>query len=186
MTLYGKKLRTFLAVVIVVFAVAGCESVRERITERNDTDRSQPSPQPSVHLFFGNPSNANQSDPGNYLIVGEGSVISYNDSRGTPNWVSWRTAKSDLGPSLKRPEFRPDPRLPAWFARISYSDYSGSGYDRGHVVPSADRFADKILNEETFFMTNIVPQTPALNQYAWEKLESYARGSPGFTVQNKC
>lgn len=87
-------------------------------------------------------------------------------------------------PSLKRPEFRPDPRLPTWFTRISHSDYSASGYDRGHLVPSADRFGDEALNEETFFMTNIVPQTPELNQYPWEKLESYARGQArrGFDV----
>jgi endonuclease G len=55
-------------------------------------------------------------------------------------------------------------------------DYSGSGYDRGHMVPSADRFGDPESNSETFLMTNIVPQTADLNQYVWEKLERYARG----------
>jgi endonuclease G, mitochondrial len=174
------KLRAFLVLSIVatIPAASGCERVREQIAEKNEAEKPQPSASPhqSVHLFFGNPSNANESDPDNYLIVGDGSVISYNNSRGTPNWVSWRTVKNDLGPSLKRPEFRPDPRLPFWFARIDYSDYSGSRYDRGHMVPSADRFGDEVLNEETFFMTNIVPQTPALNRHPWEKLESYARG----------
>ncbi|HXF43334.1 MAG TPA: DNA/RNA non-specific endonuclease, partial [Pyrinomonadaceae bacterium] len=45
----------------------------------------------------------------------------------------------------------------------------------GHLVPSADRFADKNANLETFYMTNIVPQRPALNQFVWEDLESYIR-----------
>jgi endonuclease G, mitochondrial len=183
MTIESERIRRFVGLLVVLMlAGTGCESVRERITERNDTNR--PAPQQSVHLFFGNPSSAKENDPDNYLIVSEGSVISYNNSRGTPNWASWRTLKTDLGPSLKRPEFRPDPRLPAWFARINYTDYSGSGYDRGHLVPSADRFANEVLNEETFFLTNIVPQTSELNRYPWEKLESYARGQArrGFEV----
>lgn len=107
--------------------------------------------------------------------MGEGSVVSYNNSRGTPNWVSWRTTKADLGEKLERPEFQPDPRLPKGYWRVSYSDYSGSGFDRGHLVPSADRFAEPRLNEETFFMTNVVPQTEALNQYPWNMLEMYVR-----------
>ncbi len=184
----GRKwLLRFLAgmFVLATLAVTACEGVRERFEERAappDTQASQPVD--SVHLFYGNPSGASENDPDNYLLVGDGSVISYNNSRGTANWVSWRTVKTDLGPSLARPDFRPDLRLPAWFARIAHSDYSGSGYDRGHLVPSADRFGDTVLNEETFLMTNIVPQKPELNQYPWEKLESYARGQArrGFDV----
>ena len=112
---------------------------------------------------------------GDFLIVGDGSVISYNNRRGTANWVSWKTTRADVGKTLPRPNFRPDPRLPGWYNRIGQYDYSGSGYDRGHLVPSADRFGDPRLNQETFLMTNIVPQTGALNQYPWNKLENYAR-----------
>ncbi|NOT46379.1 MAG: DNA/RNA non-specific endonuclease, partial [Acidobacteria bacterium] len=65
-----------------------------------------------------------------------------------------------------------------------YYDYSGGGYDRGHMVPSADRFANEKLNKETFMMTNIVPQTGALNQFPWNELELYARSQArrGFDV----
>lgn len=176
------KLRIFLALALLTaaFAGTGCERIRDTFSDNGETAAPQPTPpaQPvqSIHLPFGNPSNANEQDRNNYLIVGRGSVISYNESRGTANWVAWRTVKSDLAASIPRPDFRPDPRLPDGFRRIVHSDYSGSGYDRGHLVPSADRFADRDLNEETFMMTNIVPQEGALNQYPWEKLESYARG----------
>lgn len=137
---------------------------------------SEGSPQiESIHLGFGDLTNAGPEDRDNFLIVGDGSVISYNNSRGTANWISWKTVRADLGNSIPRPDFSPDPRLPDGFRRIQYFDYSGSGFDRGHLVPSADRFANKRLNEETFLMTNIVPQTPALNRGPWEKLESYAR-----------
>lgn len=136
---------------------------------------STPNISTSPHLAFGNPSRANGSDDNNFLVVGSGSAFSYNNARGTINWVSWKTTRDDLGDSLPRPDFRPDPRLPGSFKRIGYYEYSGSGYDRGHMVPSADRFGDPKLNEETFMMTNIVPQTSALNQFPWEKLESYVR-----------
>ncbi len=131
----------------------------------------------SVHMAFGNPSKATSqpSDRDNFLIVGEGSVIAYNYSRGSANWVSWRTTRADLGDSIPRPDFMPDPRLPDGYRRVGYYDYSGSGFDRGHLVPSADRFANAAANEETFLMTNIVPQKGSLNQYAWQQLESFAR-----------
>jgi endonuclease G len=169
----------------VLITAGGCGFWAER-DNGNASPESNPSSSeqesltplpPSVHAAFGNISNATQ-DPentDNFLVVGEGSVLSYNDSRGTSNWVQWRTTRADLGKSIPRPDFRPDPRLPRGFDVIGYYDYSGSGYDRGHMVPSADRFADTKLNEETFMMSNIVPQTGAMNQYPWEKFESYVR-----------
>ncbi len=171
--------RTIFLISLSLFS-ASCERIRERIEQRGERANTQPTLTPtpflppSIHLAFGNPSNATD-DPDNYLIVGDGSVFSYNESHGTVNWVSWRTTRADLGNSIPRPDFRPDPRLPGNFQRIGYYDYSGSGYNRGHLVPSADRFANAKLNEETFMMTNIIPQTGALNQYPWEKLESYVR-----------
>ena len=127
---------------------------------------------------FGNPSNASEDEASeqNFLIFGTGSTISYNNARGTANWIAWKTMREDLGPTLPRPDFRPDPRLPESFQAVKPTEYSGSGYDRGHLVPSADRFGDQTLNEETFMMTNIVPQTEALNQYPWQKFEKYVRG----------
>lgn len=128
-------------------------------------------------LPFGNPSGASAepSNRDNFLITDDSSAISYSNSRGTPNWVYWRTTIDDLGKSIPRPEFAPDPRLPADFRRIRPADYAGSGYDRGHLLPSADRFGRPDANERSFLMTNIVPQAGDLNQFPWRKLESYAR-----------
>lgn len=91
------------------------------------------------------------------------------------NWVAWRTKRTDLADSRTRAKFEADQALPGGMKHVQYYDYSGSGYDRGHMVPSADRFADEQLNRETFLMTNIVPQSRSLNQFPWNKLESYAR-----------
>lgn len=177
-----KHLAAIFAITAVALAVFGCAAVEERLQQNQNTAANTGAApareaRESVHLALGNPSAAT-SDPAsrdNFLLVDESSAISYNDSRGTPNWVAWKTVASDLGESLPRPDFRPDPRLPRNFKRIAYYDYSGSGFDRGHLLPSADRFADPEKNEATFFMTNIVPQTGDLNQFPWEKLESYSR-----------
>ena len=105
-------------------------------------------------------------------------------SRGIGLAIALRAAADGANVAVAAKTVTPDPRLPGNFRRIGYYDYSGSGYDRGHMVPSADRFANVKLNEETFMMTNIVPQTGALNQYTWEKLESYSRSQArrGFDV----
>jgi endonuclease G, mitochondrial len=170
-------------IVAIALAAFGCERVHDqfRVNTNSDTTNSnsnqdQPTPA-SVHLAFGNPSNATQdpANENNFLVIGEGSAFSYNNARGAVNWVSWKTTRDDVGDSIPRPDFRPDPRLPRWYKRIGYYDYSGSGYDRGHMVPSADRFANPRLNEETFMMSNIVPQTGALNQYPWNDFEMYVR-----------
>jgi endonuclease G len=128
-------------------------------------------------LPFGNPSDATAEwlNTGNYLLVKRSFVISYNNGRGTANWAAWRTTADDLAESAPRPPFAPDDQLPIGFSRITPGDYSGSGYDRGHLVPAADRAGDAASYGETFLMTNIVPQTRALNQFPWEKLERYTR-----------
>lgn len=157
-------------------AASGCGRFSTTNERSANTAAAPARSETSVHMLLGNPSAATASEPDNYLIIGTTSAISYNNARGTANWVSWRTTASDLGESLERPDFLPDPRLPRGFDRVEPSDYSGSGYDRGHLVPSADRFADPAANQETFYMTNIVPQASGLNQFPWEKLERYSRG----------
>src|SRR5437773_599789 len=130
-----------------------------------------------VYLAFGNPSSATAdiSNYDNYLIVKNAYALSYNNSRGTPNWVAWRVTQADLGDVERQNDFRPDPDLPIGFRRVTPDDYSASGFDRGHLCPSADRSSDAETNSLTFLMTNIAPQTGDLNRYPWEKLESYSR-----------
>lgn len=69
----------------------------------------------AVNLLLGNPSGAT-SDPAsrdNYLMVKRHYALSYNNSRGTPNWVSWRVTAADLGDAPRKRQFDPDPDLPA-------------------------------------------------------------------------
>jgi hypothetical protein len=65
--------------------------------------------------------------------------------------------------------------LPDGWYQVNETSFSGSGFDRGHMTPSADRTFTYQENADTFLMTNMVPQAPDNNQVTWEGLESYAR-----------
>jgi len=55
------------------------------------------------------------------------------------------------------------------------ADYKGSGYDRGHLCPAGDMKLDQHAMDETFFMSNLSPQTPAFNRDKWRELEEQVR-----------
>ena len=133
------------------------------------------------HLVLGNPSNAvaDQSQPDNYLLLKAQYAVGYNNSRGIPNWVAWHLDKTWLGSAPRQDDFRPDASLPAGFYQVQSTDYSGTGFDRGHHTPSADRTATVPDNSQTFLMSNMMPQAPDNNQGPWEVLESYCRGLVG-------
>ncbi|MBD2167777.1 DNA/RNA non-specific endonuclease [Calothrix membranacea FACHB-236] len=128
----------------------------------------------SVHLTMGNPSGAGNSY-NNYLLSKPQYAVSYNCYRGTPNWVSWQLNSSWLGNAPRQDDFRADTTLPSSCYRVSSSDYTGSGFDRGHMTPSADRTNTIANNSATFLMTNIIPQSPDNNQGLWANLENYCR-----------
>ncbi|CAN5553617.1 DNA/RNA non-specific endonuclease [soil metagenome] len=128
----------------------------------------------SSQMLLGNPSNAG-TDWNNLLLVKPYFVVSYNDSKGEPNWVSWRLTKDDLGDAPRRKKFSTDQTLPEGMRRISEKDYTDSGFDRGHQCPHGDRTKNQEMSYSTFVMSNIVPQTPALNEKAWNMLEIYCR-----------
>lgn len=127
------------------------------------------------YLKFGNPSNAASSDANNFLMVNSSYALSYNRLKATANWVAWTVTAADFGAVDRANDFRPDANLPNGFYRATPTDYTGSGFDRGHLCPSADRTASPELNSQTFLMTNIVPQTPDLNQGVWKRFEDYTR-----------
>jgi endonuclease G len=102
-------------------------------------------------------------------------ALSYNRDKGIPNWVSWQLNKSWIGNVERSNDFRPDSELPDGWYRVRGKEYRGSGYDRGHVVPSGDRTNNPSDNSATFLMTNMVPQAPDNNRDYWRELEEYGR-----------
>lgn len=132
-------------------------------------------PANSVHLTLGNPSNASSINNDDYLMQKPQYALSYNKSKAIPNWVSWQLNKSWLGDAPRQNNFRPDDTLPSSWYHVKSSDYTNSGYDKGHMTPSADRNKTVEDNSATFLMTNILPQAPDNNQGPWADLEDYCR-----------
>ncbi len=129
------------------------------------------------NLSLGNPSDAvhDANQPNNYLIERPQYALSYNRDHGIPNWVSWQVTKQDLGDVKRSPTFTSDTSLPKGWYRVTLDDYTGSGYDRGHMCPSADRTATSKDNLATFILTNVLPQAPDNNRSTWEHLEALSR-----------
>jgi endonuclease G, mitochondrial len=82
--------------------------------------------------------------------------------------------KKDMDEVERMNNFRPDFRIPKRF-RADLSDYSGSGFDRGHLVASANQNDKELQNSETFLLSNMSPQTPVFNRQKWRELESAVR-----------
>jgi endonuclease G, mitochondrial len=129
------------------------------------------------HMGLGNPSGATAltSNSNNYLMTKLQYTLSYNNSKHIPNWVSWHLGSSDLGSTPRQDDFRADTTLPSGWYQVTSTEYSGSGFDRGHMTPSGDRTSSVANNSATFLMTNMIPQAPNNNQITWENLESYSR-----------
>jgi len=120
---------------------------------------------------FGDPTPANASTPNDFLITRPQYVISYNQSRGTPNWVAYELDNRQFGPEDRCNCFTADPNLPS-DKQIFTSDYTNGGYDRGHMARSADRTVANVDNAATYYLTNIVPQKADLNQGVWAQFEN--------------
>jgi endonuclease G len=179
-----RQTRQLLLVVVIIVVVIGGALLRwmnSNPTPPEGPVSTQPEGQPSpadssIHLTMGNPSGATDDPdkPDNYLMRKPYFALSYNKAKGTPNWVSWCLKEGDLG-NAPRPEFYPDPTLPRSFQHVKPGDYSGSGFDRGHMCPHSDRASTNEASTATFVMTNIIPQSPNCNQKAWADLEDYCR-----------
>ncbi|MDB6168350.1 MAG: hypothetical protein JWM88_1214 [Verrucomicrobia bacterium] len=129
----------------------------------------------TYQMQLGNPSSATTTtNHDHYLIQREQYAMDYSDTNGEPNWVSWDLTSGDVG-SSGRSLFIQDTTLPAGFYQVLITDYSGSGYDRGHMCPSADRTVTVADNQVLFYMSNMIPQAPDNNQGVWANFESYCR-----------
>lgn len=129
-------------------------------------------------LLFGNPSGATTAvaSMDNYLMDQGYYTESYNSTKGEPNWVSWHLDASNITNATSRLDnFAGFSGLPSGWYTVQSNSYSGSGFDRGHNCPSADRTSSTNANSATFLMTNMIPQAPQNNQQTWNNLEGYLR-----------
>lgn len=99
-------------------------------------------------------------------------ILGYSGIYKQPGWVSYELVKNDTivcETCDRNLNFRSD-------KGFNFSgDYKNSGYDRGHLAPSADFRSNSIKYKSTFVYTNCSPQSPSFNRGIWRELEKYVR-----------
>lgn len=109
------------------------------------------------------------------LLVHQNYCTAFHKKLLQPSWVAWTLTAEQTNGSLKRTNnFVGDAKLKAKY-RVETRDYSGSGYDRGHLCPAADNRFDQQAMDECFYMTNMCPQLHELNAGGWQALEDSCR-----------
>ena len=105
-------------------------------------------------------------------------TVNYDPQNKIPSFVAHILTRVEASQSVvnRSTSFTSDVHY-SWIGvlQATNEDYSRSGYDRGHMVPSADRNDTKVENRATFSLSNIAPQTPRLNRQTINMLEQQIR-----------
>ena len=102
-----------------------------------------------------------------------GFTVSFNKDNHTPNYVAWELLGSEVASDVKRSnKFWQDQGIEGCPVT---SDYTHSGFDRGHMCPAADQKWSEKAMDDCFVMANICPQDHSLNAGAWNTLENKER-----------
>ncbi|MBL7974799.1 MAG: DNA/RNA non-specific endonuclease [Candidatus Kapabacteria bacterium] len=129
---------------------------------------------PDIHVALGTPTDNTPDDE--HLLKRAQYVLSYNPDKHNPNWVSWNLSAYWYGDAERhKGQFMPDPELPRSIYHVTHRDYTGSGFDRGHMVRSEERTRNDEDNTSTFYTTNLLPQYHELNAGPWLKLEDFCQ-----------
>lgn len=120
------------------------------------------------NVMFGYPSTER-------ILERQAYVLSHDDSKKVARWVSYHLTSEYLKVNAVRSDkFKADPDIPVG-KRAELEDYKGSGFDRGHIAPSADMLRSQSINDESFLLSNMAPQTASLNRGIWGTLEDDVR-----------
>ena len=122
------------------------------------------------HLDVGLP-----SEQPDQVLCRDGYAVGYNFQTKNADWVAYHITAESVNASYKRSNsFKEDSDLPD-YARSTLADYSGSGYDRGHLAPSATMDFSQDSMKQSFLMSNMSPQLPGFNRVGWRILEDHVR-----------
>jgi endonuclease G len=112
---------------------------------------------------------------GDRLVQHKSYTIAHNPKHKQADWVSYLMTQHQLRGCVERFNgFKPDPQIPI-AESAALSDYAGSGYDRGHMMPAGDNRWDSVSMKESFFLSNMSPQPASFNRGIWKTLENLVR-----------
>lgn len=112
------------------------------------------------------------------VVNHKGFSLGYSEAHEQARWVAYLMSRSRLNKVVDRADdFRPDPSVRTGSA--VETDYSGSGYDRGHLAPAADMQWSVATMSESFYYSNMSPQLAAFNRGVWKRLEELFRDWAG-------
>ena len=164
-----KKLPYWLYILIIIVAILGSDELKSFIGLKTDQEKIE---RPFVNTDMGQleiPSMPNGKQ--GQVIQRTGYTLAYDKKTKTPQWVAWELTKEETKGNHERTDkFLPDPNVEG--AKVVTTDYTGSGYDRGHMAPAGDMKWSKKAMEESFYMSNICPQIHHLNTGDWNELEA--------------
>lgn len=122
---------------------------------------------------------ANSTDflpvPANHIVRHTYYTLSYNEDYEEANWVYYTLTDSMV---LNSGQERSNTfKVDNWVVTASAksSDYTKSGYDRGHLCPAGDMGFNRVAMQESFLMSNVSPQLPEFNRGIWKELETQVR-----------
>ena len=125
-----------------------------------------------VYPEFTNPKLSNNTQ----ALCMDGFAVMYSGVSRTPLWSAEYLDRKRLQQAKeidREDSFHEESRLPKSM-RAKLSDYSGSGYDRGHLAPNGN-MANRSQQYDSFSLANIAPQSPRNNRYIWRNIESSTR-----------
>ena len=117
-----------------------------------------------------------------FLPKSEGQIIhhtaislAYSEEHEQALWVYYQLSPNMIanGKCERTNDFRPDPSVSTGSSQLA--DFRGSGYDRGHLAPAADMKFDCRMMSESFYLSNMSPQSPSFNRGGWKRLEGKFR-----------
>ena len=121
------------------------------------------------HLEKGSPSESDQQ------LCRDGYAVGYNYQSKVADWVAYHITRDSVNAYFKRSNnFKTDYELPSAY-RATTSDYSKTGYDRGHLAPSGTMDFTETSMKQSFLMSNMAPQLPGFNRGGWKALEDKIR-----------
>jgi endonuclease G len=134
--------------------------------------------------IFGKSDSVNNDLPAEYFPVSKKKLevvnhkayaLGYDEDHEQSAWAFHVLTKAfTYGEASRRGvSFKPDDKVSTSSALAT--DFTRTGYDRGHLVPSGDFKCCQDLMEDTFWVSNLIPQDPDCNRHTWNNLEQQTR-----------